>query len=110
MVESSRIQTECIELCFNLSLLDPLAFKRIHIHTFQYEHSMLEHIQTIECLRMSSGEIDVPSPIDMMNLRCPDEIAHRARFRFVPYNHRLCVRQRTDSGRTSNFQPVIFWH
>ncbi len=88
MVKGGGIKREGIKLCFNLSFLCPLTGQRIGVCTFERKHTVLEHPQLVERLCVGGGKIDVPLACQMMDLRCPDQLAHGAVFWFAPDDNR----------------------
>ena len=91
MYEGSGIEGKGIKRRDDLSFFDPLSTKWIAIGALQREHPVLEHIQLIESFSVRGGKVDVPLAVDVMQLRCPDQLAHRADVRFTPDHHFFCA-------------------
>ncbi|CNU30128.1 Uncharacterised protein [Salmonella enterica subsp. enterica serovar Bovismorbificans] len=108
MIKSGGIEGEGIKRCFNLTFLRPLAGEWVGIGALQGKHAMLEHSQLIKRLSMGSGKIDVPLAVDAVHFRCPDELAHRAAFRFTPDDNGVGGAQPFQRISPADFQPVIF--
>ncbi|MNN79384.1 hypothetical protein D3C81_1960230 [compost metagenome] len=75
----------------DLPFFDPFPGQGIAIGAFQRVHSMLKHIELIERFRVRGGKVDVPFSVDVMQLRCPNKLAHRAALWLTPDHHFGCV-------------------
>ena len=87
MNKGGGIQREGVKRGFDLPFFHPRTGERIAICAFNGKHAMLEHPELIERLGMRGGKIDVPTAVDMMQFRCPDQLAHRAGVGLAPDNH-----------------------
>ena len=108
MLKGGGIQRKGIEGRFYLAFFNPLTAERVAVGTFEDKHPVLEHPELVQVLRVSSGKIDIPFPVNFMQFRCPDELAHWAALRFTPDHHRRRFAQTFQRRRATNLQPVIF--
>ena len=104
----SCIQGKCFKRKFVLigtshfALLCPGSCNRICIGTFQ-------HIWT-DCpdiVLISTGKINVPFTIQIMEFRCPDMFAHNSFFMFLPDCYFFRVFQSCQSFASSQYDTVI---
>ena len=110
MAESGGIEGEGIERGDNLPFFLPAAAERIAVGTLKGEHPVLEHPLGVEVMGRGGGEIDIPLAVDVVELRCPDQLAHRTALRLAPDGHRLGFTQAFQRGGAANLQPIVFRH
>ena len=91
MGKSGGIEGEGIERRDHLAFFLPAAGQRIAVSALENEHAMLEHPQRIQIVGMGGGKIDIPLTVYFMQLRRPNQLAHRPALRRAPNHDRLSI-------------------
>ena len=110
MNKGGRIQRKGIERGLDLPFLNPGAGERVAVGTLQRKHPVLEHPEFIQRLGVRSGEIDVPLAVNPVQLRCPDQLTHRAGVGLAPDHHLIGPAQPLQRVGTADLQPVVLRH
>ncbi|MNE35442.1 hypothetical protein D3C80_1292020 [compost metagenome] len=109
MLKVSGIEREAVDRGCNAPFLYPFSLQWIGGATLQCEHPMLE--QAVGNLRaMGRRKVDIPLTVDNVQLRCPDQVAHRPRRGFTPDDLRWGLCKLRQFPGAAQFQAIVLRH